>query len=715
MGSVYRARDLRLDRVVAIKFLSEFSDSQISQRFGDEAKAAAQLQHPNIVQVFESRIESEHPHFVMEFVAGATLQQAANGRPLPPSSAASVVSIIAKGVEFAHGKGIIHRDLKPGNVLIPFREDAIGRATNGALHSFDELDIKSLKIADFGLARFINNESKMTKTGEILGTPEYMAPEQASGLINRISAQTDVYACGAILYELLTGRPPFLGADPVQILMAILSDEPIAPRSVVPKTPRDLETICLKCLEKKPNRRYSSARELSEDLDRYLRGEPIKARPISAAQRLWKWSVRKPWQAVAIGSFSVFVLSLVASVFLLRSANDVIQKKNSELTESNKRLSIATAEADRAFQISQNGLSGIVEDVRNGLYDLPQTEKLMKQVDLEALELSRRLYELRPKDLFTAKQYAQMLFYHRDAEWLAGRRDSSWKVQQDLDALLAKARINFPNEQHFSILQFESWMDQLDDQETIARLSADEFAAIEKQVNTRFQELLQAPKEDPKIHKIAARYSRRQLTIAVAAKDLKPILQHATDYVTHLRKFYETTETLDKPDAETRLIDGLLNLASYQILAKDWDGARTSLNEAEAMLNIHPNTLKLTRNDRELRGTLLIRRASLAFASNDEENVLVLLRAAAHHNNKLAEDFGKDQNRRGTSIELSLKLASVLAQRSELEEAKRNLDAANNEIESLLKEFPGEWLYENYQAQAKQLAKSIAELETEPK
>jgi tRNA A-37 threonylcarbamoyl transferase component Bud32/mono/diheme cytochrome c family protein len=280
MGVVYEAVQIALGRRVAVKMMaSPHLAPRLVARFRAEAEAAAQLQHPNFVQVYEVGEVKGRPFFSMEFVDGGSLADRITAAPLSPRHAAELIETLARAVHAAHERGIVHRDLKPSNVMM----------TGGVP-----------KIADFGLAKRLGDEPGHTQTGEILGTPSYMAPEQAEGK-KEIGPATDVYALGAMFYELLTRKPPFEGASGLDWLRVVTTQDPIAPSQLAPAVGRDLEAICLKCLEKSPGRRYPSAWELAEDLRRFLDGRPVEARQISPARRAWKWVRRHPRWTALIG------------------------------------------------------------------------------------------------------------------------------------------------------------------------------------------------------------------------------------------------------------------------------------------------------------------------------------------------------------------------------------------------------------------------------
>jgi tRNA A-37 threonylcarbamoyl transferase component Bud32 len=264
MGVVYRARQLSLNRPVALKMIlaGEWATPEARQRFRAEAEAAANLQHPNIVAIHEVGEHEGQQYFSMDFVAGENLAELVRGNPLSAERAASYVKTIAEAVHFAHQRGTLHRDLKPQNVLI----DGDDRP----------------RITDFGLAKRVETDSGLTRTGDVLGSPSYMSPEQASSQREEVGPQSDVYSLGAILYELLAGRAPFHASTAWETLCQVIQSPPVPPRKLNPDVPHDLETICLKCLEKSPSRRFTTAHDLAEELERFLRGERI----LSSSRRL---------------------------------------------------------------------------------------------------------------------------------------------------------------------------------------------------------------------------------------------------------------------------------------------------------------------------------------------------------------------------------------------------------------------------------------------
>ncbi len=302
MGVVYKARQTKLNRVVALKLIRTPVEEEAA-RFRTEAKTAARLTHPNIVQIFECGDSAAGPFVALEFVDGDSLARRIDGTPLPPREAAALLLPLARAMHYAHGQGVVHRDLKPANILLVSGGVVSGEWSKqdaaSATH-YSPLTTHQPKVTDFGLAKSLDTDSGQTKSGAILGTPSYMAPEQASGHSREVGPPADVYALGAILYEMLTGRPPFKGTTAMETIQQVIGEEPVPPRRLQSATPRDLETICLKCLRKEQHNRYASTEQLAKDLERFLAGEPIQARPVSASERAVKWARRRPAAAALV-------------------------------------------------------------------------------------------------------------------------------------------------------------------------------------------------------------------------------------------------------------------------------------------------------------------------------------------------------------------------------------------------------------------------------
>lgn len=393
MGTVYLARHDRLSRPVALKLLPAGASPDRVARFRREAEAVAALRHPGVVQVHEVGEADSRPYMAMEFVPGGTLAARLAAAPLPPAEAARVVEAVARAVAAAHTAGVIHRDLKPENVLL----DPAGVP----------------KVADFGLAKYREGAASTqleTQTGALLGTPAYMAPEQAAGAAEAGPA-ADVYGLGAILYECLTGRPPFKAATVLETLDQVRHQEPVRPRQLQPGVPKDLENLCLKCLEKAPNRRYPSGGELADDLGRFLRGESVRARPVGPARRTWKWARRRPTAAALLAAcaLSVAALAVVIAVYTTRLRSAIGQANTS------------AAEAERQRGLAANNYRAARDALR----------RMLRRLDDRKAADIPRLRELREELLEDALAFYESV--------LAGLDDPNPEVR--LDAALALAEV----------------------------------------------------------------------------------------------------------------------------------------------------------------------------------------------------------------------------------------------------------------------------------
>ena len=444
MGKVYRAKHSSLGRTVALKVLAHEPEERLLARFAEEARAVARLNHPNICPLFETGTVEGRPYFAQEYLEGGTLAQKFNGAPQDPRDAVGIVETISNAIQYSHDHGILHRDLKPGNILL---------AADG-----------TLKVTDFGLAKELapsdgmpRESAALTRTGEIVGTPAYMSPEQASGVVSGLGATTDVYALGAILYEALTGRPPFQAPDALQTLLMVLAMDPVSPRTLQPKVPRDLETICLKCLEKSPKRRYPTARELAEDLHRFHEGRPILARPVGFVERTSKWAKRNKAQAGLVALSFAMVLAMIGFAILqtigaarereinrdlatakknLEDSNTDLEKSKRELEGTNADLLAAKAESDKSYALAVEALQGILERFSNSLFGIPLLEGVMLAATGDAVTLYQKLAELRPNDRPFSSQYVLALIDKASQERSYSKLDAAAKTLDRADAYL---------------------------------------------------------------------------------------------------------------------------------------------------------------------------------------------------------------------------------------------------------------------------------------
>jgi formylglycine-generating enzyme required for sulfatase activity len=380
MGVVYRARQLKANRLVALKMIRAVEHASPAERlrFQIETEAVARLQHPHIVQLYEVGEVRGQPFFSLEFCDGGTLTELLKEKPPTANEAAALIETLARAMHYAHLRGVVHRDLKPGNVLLAGAE-------------------KVPKITDFGLAKRIDAEAReVSQSGVIMGTAAYMAPEQAAGKVRDTGPAADVYALGALLYECLTGQPPFTRPNTLDTLRQVLNEEPVAPSRLAPKVPRDLETICLKCLRKEPARRYASADDLADDLRRFQAGEPILARPVGAVERAWKWARRRPALAALLGVVLLALVSLaVLSGNLVAARNDADEKRKAAEQEADK----ATKARDfliHTFRVAETDVLGGNITARQILADAEKRipEEFADQPELRA-ELEKAIGEVK--------------------------------------------------------------------------------------------------------------------------------------------------------------------------------------------------------------------------------------------------------------------------------------------------------------------------------
>jgi WD40 repeat protein/tRNA A-37 threonylcarbamoyl transferase component Bud32 len=373
MGVVYKARHRKLNRLVALKMILSgvHAGEADLARFKTEAEAIARLQHPNIVQVFEVGEQRGLPFFSLEFCGGGSLEGKLNGTPLPPGEAAALVETLARAVQAAHQAHVIHRDLKPANVLL---------AEDG-----------TPKITDFGLAKKLD-EAGQTASGAVVGTPSYMAPEQAGG--KAVGLLCDVYALGAILYECLNGRPPFRGPTAMDTVLQVMACEPVPPRQLQPRAPKDLETICLKCLQKDPARRYPSAQALAEDLRRFRAGEPIQARPVGRLERTARWCRRYP----AVTALLVLLVLFSGAMFYLFGQANTLRRNEAEARQS---AETALIQEGRANEAADHALADLKDEKRQTTDLLYATRINLAHREWQAgiVHRARQLLDDCPRDL----------------------------------------------------------------------------------------------------------------------------------------------------------------------------------------------------------------------------------------------------------------------------------------------------------------------------
>lgn len=425
MGVVYLARHKQLKRLVALKVIrgDVAADDEALARFRREAEAIARLQHPGIVQIHDFGTHRGSPYLALEYIDGENLAEQLRGAIMMPRLAAALVESLARTVHYAHQHGIVHRDLTPRNILLA-RDASCGiLIIQNDAHRWDP------KITDFGLAKELDADVQQTQSGVIMGTPSYMSPEQALGRPDAIGPATDIHALGALLYETLTGRPPFLAANQFETLMQVIEREPVSPRKLQPTVPRDLETICMKCLEKESSKRYESAESLADDLRRFLDNAPIHARPVSFLERTWKLSRRHPAAAALIA------VSILAATTLIIGGITYNTQLRAERDRTERNLGLAMEAIDKMLtEVGEEQLA--VE---------PRMEKKRQRLLSQALALYEQLLEEKKDDPRVLLETAQAHRRVADLFRLLGDNEKAIVAYNDASTMLVELNRESPD------------------------------------------------------------------------------------------------------------------------------------------------------------------------------------------------------------------------------------------------------------------------------
>ena len=505
MGVVFKARQAGLGRLVALKRLHAGGRPKPERmsRFRREAEAVARLDHANIVRIYEVGEQDGQPYLALEYVAGGTLKDCLAGNPLVPAAAAALVANLAQAIDHAHQHGIIHRDLKPANILLQNEgtaEDAEDRRDKPAaflpLRSSASSAVKHCtpKITDFGLAKLVDQEKLQTQTGDILGTPSYMAPEQATGQAHVVGPAVDIYALGAILYEALTGRPPFQGATVLDTLEQVRVQEPLPPSRLQPNVPRDLDTVCLKCLEKAPRQRYATAGGLAEDLGRFLNGMPTLARPVPVWEQAWKWARRRPAVAGLIALSGLAIVALVLGLWSHTTSLDE-QVRRAEAGEALARQQ--KQRADTNYQQARQAINQMLDRLdKFRAAGVPRIESLRRELCEDALTFYMGIAKAEADgERGTRFDVAQAYRLMGSLQHSAFQLDSS---RQSLDrgrVLLEKLLADYPNNREYEA-ELGVCFDQLGHTANAQRLFEDSRAFHEQALAIR-RELCRLEPENP--------------------------------------------------------------------------------------------------------------------------------------------------------------------------------------------------------------------------
>lgn len=565
MGIVYEAEDMTLNRRVAVKVLttSRLTDPKARERFVREARTAAGLQHDHIVPVYAAETPPDGPPFiVMPFIDGPTLALRLRQPPtMTFQDIAELIRQIADALTAIHSVGIIHRDVKPGNILL-----YKGRA----------------QLSDFGLALVTDTA---TTFDNFAGTPNYISPEQITRPED-IDARSDVYALGATLYECLTGIPPFRGA-PFDVVRMAVEDEPVPPRRINRTVPVDLEIITLKCLEKNPNRRYQTAADLRDDLDRFLHSRPILARPAGRWERVRKWVRRNPAPAaaLAITTTAVIVLSLLANK--LREANRAEALSNDALRR-------ARAESDEAFELSRDALSRVVDRLAERLFEVPKAHPVMLESLADAVDLNEKLAALRPADAAAQERFGNSLNRLGAVQMLCGQLDQANATWQKFQRFLETATQRHPNELAIQLLRYELWSSQL----TIASKRNDAPARALARSNARavVDELATRFADNPKVLRLLFDDRLQTIIDRRREKNWTDAVEAADEAFTALAKWdHAQPGTVDAPQLRGFV---LVLKARSLVESKDFSAASNAADDAVTAYS-DPRLESLPERDRD--------------------------------------------------------------------------------------------------------------------
>ncbi len=711
MGVVYRARQVSLNRIVAVKTIlaGQLASAADVERFRAEAQAAASLQHPNIVAIHEVGLHDGQQYFSMDYIKGRNLAEVVREGPLPARQAARYLKTIAEAIHFAHQRGILHRDLKPSNVLLDL---------------FDQP-----RVTDFGLAKQMKSDSGLTRSGQVLGSPNFMPPEQAASKHGQVGPHSDVYSLGAILYYLLTGRPPFAAETLADTLQQVCQREPAPLRLWNPSVPRDVETICLKCLEKEPRRRYATAHELAEELARFLRDEPIQARPVGALEKTWRWCRRNP--VVSSLSAGIVLLVLAVAIGSPIAAYRINRERQQAQAQAMKSAQVATflkemlqgvgpgVALGRDTTLLREILDKTVERVGKDLRGQPEVEaelrstigevyRALGQYDeaeamhREALALRSRLWGKEHRDVATSLNQLGLVLQYR------GKSSEAETLFRDALAMRRKLLGNEDPDVATSLTDLGLllyWKGKRSESEAAGRealaLKRKLFGDLHLEVARSLACLVPAVSDDGKTAEAEA---MQHEALAIQRKLLgneHPSVAYSLYNLSHAlarqHKLAEAETTRIEALAIWKKVlgtnhpnvpDTLSLLAQLQVEAGKRAEAEATLREALAIQNKlvseRPQNVELRSFLAQLKGSL----AALLMNTERRAEAIQLQHEAVELERKLLAEAPRDVSRRRSSAQLKVSLADLLMKTGRRDEAAQLQQEAVEIAEQLIVDFP---------------------------
>jgi hypothetical protein len=596
MGIVYKAWDSDLNRPVAIKLMRFLDNAEAKQRFRREAQAIAKLNHEHIVPILSVAESADgRPYLVMPLIEGETLRQRLTRSPIRPREAAEWIRQVARGLHVAHQAGLIHRDIKPSNILLDQNQ-------------------QRAKLADFGLVRNIAEQSLAPSAG-ILGTPEFMSPEQIANSKD-LDGRSDVYSLGISLYQCLTGVVPFRG-DTFEILQQHREQEPIPPSRLNPAIPPDLQTICLKAIGKEPAQRYASALALADDLERFLAGEPILASGATALQRTRKWVRKHPWQTLSAALVvAALVGAMLSAVMLERLRRD----------------------ADASFQLTRTQLVGIFDRLKNDLLQVPQVEQAAIQSIRDVVHLYGNLNRLRPNDQEVAEEYLSALKDWWYSEWLY---DGDQREQEALDKFQTDSQRlmeHFPDSTKIAALRAELLLDLAIEFEN----AGDEVQSIqhEQQGNELLVDLLVRDPRSLPVNTLAWKSAYQGYQKGIRQKQSPETLVELAEKMVRLSEsVLELTPPASRNEATCICIDQISRLVEAQIANEQLSAAETAIQDCQSLLNSLTPETGATLEVRQAKARILRAQTRIARASIDPKKLELALMRWVTANREIIQSF----------------------------------------------------------------------------